>query len=69
MQKVLLPLIAILFFATSFYEIEDLAQNKTEKFSPIQSQEKVLTIKPTSTATYAEEIYSTRFRKYQPITF
>ena len=58
MQKVLFPLIAILFFATSFYKIEDLAQNKTEKFSPIQTQEKVLTIEPTSTATYAEEIYT-----------
>ena len=58
MQKVLFPLIAILFFATSFYKIEDLAQNKTEKFSPIQTQEKVLTIEPKSTATYAEEIYT-----------
>ena len=58
MQKVLFPLIAILFFATSFYRIEDLAQNKTEKFSPIQTQEKVLTIESKSTATYAEEIYT-----------
>ena len=58
MQKVLFPLIAILFFATSFYKTEDLAQNKTEKSSPIQTQEKVLTIEAKSTATYAEEIYN-----------
>lgn len=58
MQKVFLPLITILFFATSFYKHEDLKQNPKPTSLKIQSDHIVLKSELKSTATYAEEIYN-----------
>ncbi|MDQ0476765.1 MULTISPECIES: murein L,D-transpeptidase catalytic domain family protein [Chryseobacterium] len=58
MKKVLLPLITVLFFATSFYKLEDLEKNPTETPLNKQTQNLVLKAEPSSTAKYAEEIYS-----------
>ena len=59
MHKVLLSLITVLFFATSFYKLETSEKKTTDKLPKDQPQ--YLLIKeeePNSTATYAEEIYS-----------
>ena len=58
MKKILFPLISVLFFATSFYKIEDSKQIIAETPSKIQAQNTVLSSEPKSNSTYAEEIYS-----------
>ncbi|MGA9213542.1 murein L,D-transpeptidase catalytic domain family protein [Kaistella sp.] len=58
MKKVLLPLITVLFFATSFYKLEDSKKNSTKTPLNIQPQNLVLKAKPKSTVKYAEEIYN-----------
>ncbi|WP_373739134.1 murein L,D-transpeptidase catalytic domain family protein [Kaistella sp.] len=57
MKKVFLPLITVLFFATSFYKVEDLKKTTTENQLKTQSQDLVPISEPKSTANYAEEIY------------
>ncbi len=57
MKKVFLPLITVLFFATSFYKVEDLKKTTTENQLKTQSQDLVPISEPKSTASYAEEIY------------
>lgn len=58
MKKVFLPLITVLFFATSFYKLEDIKKTTTEIPLKTQPQNLVLTPQPNSTASYADEIYS-----------
>ena len=58
MKKVFLPLITVLFFATSFYKVEDLKKTTTENPLKTPTQNLVLTSEPKSTASYAEEIYN-----------
>lgn len=58
MKKVFLPLLTVLFFATSFYTLEDVKNIPSETPLKIQSENLVLNAEPKSTATYAEEIYS-----------
>ena len=58
MKKVFLPLITVLFFATSFYKVEDLKKTTTENPLKTPTQNLVLTSEPKSTESYAEEIYS-----------
>lgn len=58
MKKVLLPLITVLFFTTSFYTLKDVKKNPTETPLKIQPENLILKAEPKSTATYAEEIYN-----------
>lgn len=58
MKKVFLPLITVLFFATSFYKVEDLTKTTTENPLKTPTQNLVLTSESKSTASYAEEIYN-----------
>ncbi len=58
MKKILLSLVTVLFFATSFYTIEE--SNRLLEKSPLQNhlQKSIINSEPKSSAKYAEEIYS-----------
>lgn len=58
MKKVLLSLITVLFFATSFYKIESSAKDSTETSSKSQPETLLLKEDPKSTLKFAEEIYT-----------
>ena len=57
MKKILLSLVTVLFFATSFYTIEE--SNRLLEKSPLQNhlQKSIINSEPKSSAKYAEEIY------------
>lgn len=58
MKKVFLPLITVLFFATSFYKLENLKKITTGISLKTQPQNLVPISEPKSAAMYAEEIYN-----------
>ena len=58
MNKVLLSLITVLFFATSFYKLETPEKTTAQNHPKDQTQYLEPTLEPKSTATYAEEIYT-----------
>ena len=58
MKKVLLILVPVLFFATSFYKIESSEKTPTGTPLKVKSQDLLIKEEPKTTAKYAEEIYN-----------
>ncbi|MCZ2084365.1 MAG: murein L,D-transpeptidase catalytic domain family protein [Flavobacteriales bacterium] len=58
MNKVLLILVPVLFFATSFLKVEDSKREPIETRTKTQEQNLVVESEPKTTAAYAEEIYT-----------
>ena len=73
MNKVLLPLLTVLFFATSFYTIESSDKKPTETHLKDQPKIPILKEEPKSATQYAEQIYTSlgfdNIKQLQPEVF
>lgn len=68
MKKVLLSLLTVLFFATSFYKLDNSFKKSVEIPKKVQTSKFALNVESKSTAKYAEEIFSSlNFENINPL--